>query len=444
MRTNIKIITLVITLLIGFLPISSVYCAQQRSHKQTTAKSKNKKSNGKTAKYSTKNISKGNNKTQQNKGRTNNKSKLNDNNRTDEKVSEQEKQEQAAKVAKVVENTRNRIRAEIRQEVEQQIEDSLRKVISEEYEKKISDLSKATVPEEKERKKEVSGAENRENNDTKISENELGDGDSMYNNDTTFATNTSFAQNSILHENILEIGGGWSKINDMYLSPLTYSGFNIMLSNEWWQKLRKNDNFGHVGKIEIRGGRVLNGAHVSGKNYNSNAIANIGLEGGWGFYSSLHQNHFDFKIGPYIGAMLDAKYIYNSYNKPVSADIAADLSMMLSIGTFFAGRQTSYRLRYLAYINLIGADFYPDYWQSYYELEKQWSKSIHFSYIGRRIALRQEITFDMQFAHSTWRLGVKHDYLNYGSNDIRFRHEYISIVVGTIFNYKIDGKVRLK
>ena len=261
--------------------------------------------------------------------------------------------------------------------------------------------------------------------------------------DTVATKKEVFAEKSTIHENILQISGGWSKTHDMYLSPLIYSGFQHSLMNEWWQPLRKTDAFWHVGRVEIAYGKQRNSAHANEAYISSNGIEYFSGEGGWGICSNLQSGFLKIMVGPYVGANFNIKYIYSSYNKPMSVDIAADLSLMFSLATSFGTENTSYRLRYLGYINVLGAEFLPDYWESYYEMQNTWSHRVHFSYIGQRINLRHELTFDMQFPHTTWRLGVRHEFTNYGSNDLRIKSENISIVLGTLFRYKIDGKVKL-
>ena len=253
-----------------------------------------------------------------------------------------------------------------------------------------------------------------------------------------------FAPDNILHENILQISGGWSKTLDTYLSPLVFSGFQHSISNEWWQTLRKNENFGHVGRVEAAFGRQRNHAHSNDAYSSSNGLEYYSAEGGWGIFSKHHSNYLNIGVGPFIGANVNIKNIYSSYNKPLSVDVAADLSLMFSIGTAFSGPNTSYRLRYIAYLNVLGVQFLPDFWQSYYELDNTLSHNIHFSYIGQRVNLRHELTFDIQLPHTTWRAGIRHEYTNYGTNDMRLKSENLSIVLGSVFNYKINGKVNIK
>ena len=250
-------------------------------------------------------------------------------------------------------------------------------------------------------------------------------------------TNEDKFGKSILHENILQVDLSYQRINDEYLSPLVYRGLNIGLGNEWWQSIRKKKNFGHLGKIYVNAGSYYN------YRYTNNILA-LGVRGGWGFYSDYKRKNLQLKVGPYLEADCFVKNIGRNVNKPVSVDFGADLNVMLSIGAAFEAKKTSYRLRYTAFINLLGAQFMPQYWESYYELEKNWSKDIRFSHLGNRINLKHELTFDIQFPHSTWRVGARHEYLNYGSNNVAIKKESFSVVVATIFHYKINGKVELK
>lgn len=255
--------------------------------------------------------------------------------------------------------------------------------------------------------------------------------------DTVTTRCDSLYGKAIIHENVLQLNFSYGKINDLYLSPLIYRGFAAGIENEWWQNLRKNSNFGHVGNINLKAGSYWN------HNY-SNSINTISINGGWGFYSNYRHKNLRMLIGPYIELNSFIKNISNNVNKPVSVDLGADLKIMGSIGFAFAAKKTSYRIKYTAFINLIGAQFIPEYWESYYEISKNIKHDIGFSYLGNRINLRHELTFDFQFPHSTWRIGARHEYLKYGNNDILISNENYSIVVATIFNYSINGKVQLK
>jgi len=103
----------------------------------------------------------------------------------------------------------------------------------------------------------------------------------------------------------------------------------------------------------------------------------------------------------------------------------------------FKGKKTSYRLQYMLRANLIGVDFMPNYWESYYELTEGVKGDIRCAGMWNHRILQHELTLDMQFPHSTWRVGLVHEYDEYGQRNMMFSHEQVSAVVGTCFHYRI-------
>ena len=137
------------------------------------------------------------------------------------------------------------------------------------------------------------------------------------------------------------------------------------------------------------------------------------------------------------------RYIVNNVNKPYSMDIVAEIDAMAFVSYSFGGKKTSYRLRYLIRTNLIGVDFMPDYWQSYYEITEGIAGKIRCAGMWNHRYLNHELTLDMQFKHSTWRIGVRHEYLEYGEKSMWFSREQVSAVIGTCFRYRTKGNHRL-
>ena len=250
-----------------------------------------------------------------------------------------------------------------------------------------------------------------------------------------------------LHEDILSLrwGGMWQY--DQYLSPLRYDGQFIAVQNEWWTSfdLRKARNeelrlqnsecdWSHVGKVKIQGARLYNDAYT-------NMIYALGAQGGWGA-------HYDFSrmmgvdglhlfIGPYLDVDLLGKELINNVNKPYSIDLCMDVKAHAGLSYSFSGKRTSYRVRYTAMTSLMGAQFVPEYGQSYYEVsEGIIGGAIGFSSVHNHLTIRQELTMDFQFPHSAWRLGVEHEYIRHHMNNLDFQREQVSLVVGCVFNYK--------
>lgn len=261
------------------------------------------------------------------------------------------------------------------------------------------------------------------------------------------ATGLRAQEEGLEHTNILKVRFGWNQQLDTYLSPLAYDGLQLGLANEWWQAFRQDTrlgrtgrlaNWAHVGRVDIRGFSQLNSART-------NRIYAFSIDGGWGafYHWQWCDNRLRVLVGPYIEADFTARYLSSNVNKPVSMDIAVDAMAMGGISWSFYGQKTSYRLNYLVRTNLIGFDFMPDYWQSYYELSQGIPGTARCSGHWNHHTVKHELALDMQFPHSTWRVGAEHEYLNYGTKDQHFIRNQISIVLACIWAYRIKANKRL-
>jgi len=250
-----------------------------------------------------------------------------------------------------------------------------------------------------------------------------------------------------MHTNVLKLQFGGVYQLDTYLSPLAYDGIQVGLGNEWWQPFRQDTRLGrtgrladwaHVGRVDFYGIRTINSA-------STNLIYGLELNGGWGaFYTwRWFDNRLKVILGPYLEAGLTARYMVSNVNKPLSLDIAADVMAMSGISWSFYGKKTSYRLNYQVRTNLIGIDFMPDYWQSYYELSHSIQGAVRCSGHWNHHTVKHELTMDMQFPHSTWRVGVAHQYIGYGSADLHFVRHHVNLVLGCIWNYRLKPNERL-
>lgn len=238
------------------------------------------------------------------------------------------------------------------------------------------------------------------------------------------------------HEDVLSLrfGGTWQ--NDEYLSPMLYDGLQGALQNEWWQGFRADstNSWHHTGNVALSLGRLYN-------NRRSNRIMSFGLQGGWGavygFGRMIGVDGLNVFLGPYIGAEMLVSELATNVNKPYSVDIAFLLKAMAGVEYSFAAKHTSYRLRYALNTPLAGIMFVPEYGQSYYEVtEAVLAGTLHFAGPHNRRALTHSLTLDLQFKHSAWRLGVEHNIVYYRANSLSFSREQVSLVVGTVFNYR--------
>ena len=239
----------------------------------------------------------------------------------------------------------------------------------------------------------------------------------------------------IEHENVLSIryGGMWQQ--DQYLSPLLYSGQQIGISNEWWQGFNQDStkHWQHVGQAHITGGMAYSERM-------NNLMYSVGLQGGWGaqYVWKWKELGLQALVGPYLDVELFGKMHASNVNKPYSMDLAVNMCAMGGVSWAFKAKKTSYRLRYLARLNVLGMDYIPDYWHSYFEMGEGILGDFRCAGLWNHRHLKHELTFDMQFVRSTWRVGIAHEYLEYGTTEMMFSREMMSAVLGCVWQYKIN------
>ena len=238
-----------------------------------------------------------------------------------------------------------------------------------------------------------------------------------------------FAYNSE-YESVLNISYGGIWLQDQYLSPLLYSGQQIGIQREWWSYFPKQDNWywQHVGKIHLSVGMAYS-------ELMNNLVYSGGVQGGWGalHFWYIGQTGVNIFIGPFMNVDFMAKSHAVQVNKPYSMDIGMDACVMGGINWAFKIKETSFRLRYLSQANIIGVDYLPDYWQSYYEQTEGVLGQFRCSGMWNRRHLQHELTFDIQLKRSTWRIGLEHEYLEYGTKKMMFSRETVSAIIGCIF-----------
>jgi len=238
----------------------------------------------------------------------------------------------------------------------------------------------------------------------------------------------------------LQYGGSWRQ--DQYLSPLLYNGMMVGVGHEWWQGFKQESKLGRLGKLKHwqHVGKVNTQFDWTYNPVKSNVLYAVRIEGGWGahYIWQWPQHGVQILLGPYLSLDNTLKYHVRNVNKPISLDAALHAMAQAGVSYAFEGKKTSYRLRYLVRANLIGVDFMPDYWQSYYELEEKVDGNIRCAGMWNHRILQQELTLDMQFPHTIMRMGLVHEYDEYGEKHMMFSREQVSMVIGFCFHYRMN------
>lgn len=257
----------------------------------------------------------------------------------------------------------------------------------------------------------------------------------------------TMAQEGIEHDNILKVKIGSGYQLDNYLSPSGYTGMQYGLGNEWWQPFRQDTRLGRTGRLRgwAHVGRVDAGLMTYNSRAGNNSYLGVQVAGGWGAYYEWRwlDERLRVHAGPYLEVGCTVREHATNVNKIVSADVAVDVMAMGGVSWSFYGKRTSYRLNYLLRTNVIGFDYLPEYWQSYYEIWTGVPGQARCSGPWNHNTLKHELTIDMQLPHSTWRVGAEHELMSYGTRDLHFMRHQLSIIVGCRWKYRIHANARL-
>lgn len=255
---------------------------------------------------------------------------------------------------------------------------------------------------------------------------------------------------SSIRTNTLSLRYGGKYSLDEYFSPLLYGGQQIGLKNEWQRSFakvpKKEINNGEtewisVGDIGLTGAKVL-------QSQKRNYYYELGIQGGWGsvwqattqWSGRTHKQAVKTCVGPFLQADLEVRQIGSNVNKPYSFDASIDAMLMAGVAYTIYKEQYRFCFDYQVKINVLGAEWLPQFGTSYYEVtEGQVGQNIAVGWWGNRQFVQQRLCLDIQLKRSTWRVGVEHEYMHYGSDHQQFKRQYIGVVIGTIFKYRIKG-----
>lgn len=248
------------------------------------------------------------------------------------------------------------------------------------------------------------------------------------------------------HTNVLSIRYGAKYTMDEYFSPLLYTGHELAIRN--WTEQELATNWIHIGEVSLRGAKVT-------QSQKKNLIYELGLQAGWGAmwdwrYAYLGRKHirrtellengseWRILVGPYLQGDLEIRQISGNVNKPFSFDAALDLMAAGKVAYRIRKHRLTFGVEYGVRTNLLGGQWLPEYGTSYYEVtEGQVGRNIGFSWLGNRHLVQQEVVLEFAFRRSTWRVGMEHEYLSYGSAIQRYKRQYLGIVIGAKWKYKV-------
>jgi len=226
-------------------------------------------------------------------------------------------------------------------------------------------------------------------------------------------------------------GVGLSDIIDPYLSPLVYSGVGLNYNLDTRRFLSdKNSNYLMQSKLVLSSDFLLNPALSSEMIY-------LGINYGWGlnYHFRLNKN-LKILAGGLWNIDFGFKNVSRNINNPVNLDMSTNLNLTgLLMYDWVLHTRTLHLQAYLQ-MPLIGCMFVPSGGASYYDMFEvgNLDQAFHFSSIHNKQGLNQTYTVDVPFYRSTWRFGLNFQRIKYKANDLVFKQDGMSLIVGTTFD----------
>jgi hypothetical protein len=228
------------------------------------------------------------------------------------------------------------------------------------------------------------------------------------------------------------IGISTLNINDPYLSPLKYSGIGIRYNFENSRFLSlDNLNVSKQNKLSVLGGMTLNPAFTSSMSY-------VGVNYSWGMhYHFRPEKELLLMAGGNCEYDFAVKNVPRNINNPINLDMATNLNLsgVLLYDVPYKTRIIQFQIAVQS--PLLGVMFVPKAGASYYEMFKLWNlnDAVHFSSLHNKRGIDINMMFKVPFNYTNWRFGVGYKALKYSANEMVFKRNELSLLIGTTFDF---------
>jgi len=223
---------------------------------------------------------------------------------------------------------------------------------------------------------------------------------------------------------------GIFSLNDTYLSPLKYFGWNVQL-DAVHQKFFKNKY-----NLFWKNHNSFNYAYLINKPATA-AIMYVSADVGYGVnYIFYEKKNLAFYAGGYASLFAAGKY--NARNVNNIASIDANFLISSDFGAWYKvklGKKANLVLRDEFKIPLIGAMFVPAFGKLYYEYTfGNWDSSFHFTSFHNRFGIKNNIYIDFEFNKIILRLTCLQNYQKWNANHLFFKTLQYNFGAGFVLN----------
>ena len=223
---------------------------------------------------------------------------------------------------------------------------------------------------------------------------------------------------------------GTFNLNDSYLSPLKYFGWNVQIDAVHQKFFKKKPN------LFWKNHNAFNYAYL----INKPATADIMyVSGDMGFgtnYNFFKQKPFSIYLGGYASLFFAGKYNGRNVNNIASVD--ANFAVSSDFGVRYRvklGQKMRLVFRDEFQIPLLGAMFVPEMGTLYYEyLFGNWHNAFHFTSLYNRFGIKNNVFIDLEFQKIIVRLTCLQNFQQWHANHLKFKTFQYNFGIGFVVN----------
>lgn len=235
------------------------------------------------------------------------------------------------------------------------------------------------------------------------------------------------------HNHAWALGFGSSDQLDTYLSPQSYTGWQVKALYETIRLTSMaNSRISFQSLSQATFSRTMNRSGSS-----TYLGANICYDAGW-HYNWTPTDKLRILAGAMIGTKVGILHHSSNGNNPAQVRFNFGLSASLMAIYHLNIRKNCINIRYQANMPGIGIMFSPQYGQSYYEIgQGNRDHNICCSYPGNAFCLWQQLTIDIPISnYTTLRTGYLCDTSQSHVNNIKIHDWSHSVMLGLVFQFK--------
>ena len=218
---------------------------------------------------------------------------------------------------------------------------------------------------------------------------------------------------------------------DPYLSPLTYNGLAISVSEDARRFLStENTRISTQSIFNLQAGILLNKALSSDLMY-------LAANCGWGMsYHFSPVKRLKLLVGGLWDIDFGLKDMERNVNNPVNLDMSTNLNLTALLRYAIPLRRKTLQLQLALQTPVLGYMFVPKSGASYYEMFDlgNLTDAFHFSSLYNKRGLNSAFTVYVPFNRAVWHFGAKANVLRYSANNLVFNRNEISLLFGTSFD----------